>query len=100
VEQYRALEQLWSHNIWSAFRLGVRKHPPTSHGITTNWSDELISENLSYNDDENGSDYPEEELSDGVEESEDEDFELEIIDSVPRTTKSSATEATEQPHEV
>jgi len=98
VEQCRALNQIWSHDIWSALPSDTEARPPTSKKTMTARNDQQISEDSSYNDDESENDYLEEEMSDDGEQSEDEDKMFHNTREVPPDTRNSAEGATEQPH--
>lgn len=45
VEQCRALEQIWSHDIWTAIPLSNKVHPPTGRATTATINNKPTSEN-------------------------------------------------------
>jgi hypothetical protein len=63
-EQCRALEQIWSHDTWTAIPLNGEVQPPVGRETTATRNDKSTSENPLYNDDENEDDYSGDEMSD------------------------------------
>jgi hypothetical protein len=94
MEQCRALEQIWSHDIWTLVLLNNEVHPPTAAR-----NDKPTSENPLYNDDENEDEYLGDEMSDDAEESEDGDDGSDHMSSVSTDVMERAIETTEQPRD-
>jgi hypothetical protein len=100
-EQCRALEQIWSHDIWTAIPLKDGVQPPAGRDTTATRNDEPISEIPVYNDDEDEDedDYSRDEISEDAEESEDGDDEYDHTSSVPTDVMERAVETTTRPRD-
>jgi hypothetical protein len=95
-EQCRALEQIWSHDIWTAIPLNNEAQPPAGRDTTATRNDKSTSETPLYNDDENEDDYSGDEMSDEAEGSEDRDDGSDHMSSVLTGMMERAIETTER----
>jgi hypothetical protein len=99
VEQCRAIELIWFHDIWTAIPPNKEVHPPTGRVTTAIRNDETSSENPLYIEDEDEDDHLGDEMSDSAEESADGDDGSDHMSSVPTDVMEKAIETTEQPRD-